>query len=158
MPGDTAVAFFLCPAITITPPTLPQMQVGVPYSVQLVGAGGLAPYTWAVTGGALPAGLVLDAVTGIISGTPTAGGPFSFTVQATDDLGCTGTVLYSGDIPNCTSTIVIEPVLLPTATQTVPSTGDTSMPYGIGTGTVGSSDRRYIRPMQAIGGNHRTRT
>src|SRR5262249_11705115 len=45
--------------------------------------GGVGPYTFAVTGGALPPGLALDA-SGLLSGTPTQAGTFSFTVQATD--------------------------------------------------------------------------
>ncbi|RZJ27578.1 MAG: autotransporter domain-containing protein, partial [Brevundimonas sp.] len=53
------------------------------YSTAFTGAGGVAPYSYAVTAGALPAGLTL-ATDGILSGTPTAGGAFSFTVTATD--------------------------------------------------------------------------
>ncbi|SCE26781.1 Putative Ig domain-containing protein [Streptomyces sp. DvalAA-14] len=36
------------------------------------------PYAWSVTGGSLPAGLVLDGATGVISGTPVAGGVSHF--------------------------------------------------------------------------------
>ncbi|MCC7601273.1 putative Ig domain-containing protein, partial [Janthinobacterium sp. FW305-129] len=42
------------------------------------------PYAYSVSSGALPAGLVLDAASGLLSGTPTAFGSFSFTVQAKD--------------------------------------------------------------------------
>ena len=37
-----------------------------------------------MTAGALPAGLALNGGTGAITGTPTAAGPFTFTVTATD--------------------------------------------------------------------------
>src|ERR1019366_4401249 len=46
--------------------------------------GGNTPYTFKVTTGALPGGLMLSPTTGQISGTPTAAGPFNFTVTATD--------------------------------------------------------------------------
>jgi Putative Ig domain len=48
-----------------------------------VASGGSPPFTWAVTSGALPGGLTL-AADGTLSGTPTAAGPFAFTVTATD--------------------------------------------------------------------------
>jgi hypothetical protein len=46
-------------------------------------SGGSPPFTWTVTSGALPDGLTL-ALDGTLSGTPTAVGPFAFTVTATD--------------------------------------------------------------------------
>jgi hypothetical protein len=57
------------PAIVTTSP-LPGANEGQPYSVQLAATGGLPPYAWSITGGALPVGLTLSS-TGIISGTPT---------------------------------------------------------------------------------------
>jgi len=55
-------------------------------SVTLSATGGniSSPYTWALTSGSLPAGLSLNAGTGVISGTPTAEGTYSFTVTVTD--------------------------------------------------------------------------
>jgi hypothetical protein len=46
-------------------------EVGIPYSLTLAGTGGTKPYAWAASG-ALPAGLTLDATSGVISGTPTS--------------------------------------------------------------------------------------
>jgi hypothetical protein len=38
------------------------------------------PYAWEITSGALPAGVTLDATTGLLSGTPTTAGTYTFTV------------------------------------------------------------------------------
>jgi len=55
------------------------------YSVTLGASGGNAPYSWSITGGALPAGPGgLDAATGAITGTPSApvsATPLTFRVQ-----------------------------------------------------------------------------
>ncbi|MBN9213003.1 MAG: hypothetical protein BGO45_13340 [Microbacterium sp. 71-36] len=65
---------------------------------QTISATGTAPITWAVTAGALPAGLTLEASTGKISGTPSAAGAYGFTLTATnadgsDDQAFSGSVL-----------------------------------------------------------------
>jgi lysophospholipase L1-like esterase len=54
------------------------------YSAPIDAGGGTAPYTWSISAGSLPDGLSLDPNAGTISGTPTAGGTFSFSVEATD--------------------------------------------------------------------------
>jgi type II secretory pathway pseudopilin PulG len=53
-------------------------------STTLSATGGKPSYTWAVTSGSLPTGLSLNGTTGVISGTPTAAGTYSFTVTVTD--------------------------------------------------------------------------
>ncbi len=67
-----------------TAATLPGATAGTAYSQPLTAAGGLPPYQWTIVKGALPAGLALNASSGIISGTPTKGGNFTITVQVTD--------------------------------------------------------------------------
>lgn len=66
----------------ITTASLSPAALGSPYSATLAGAGLDSDVTWEVTQGALPAGLTL-ASNGTISGTPTAGGSSTFTVEAT---------------------------------------------------------------------------
>ncbi|WP_052313401.1 beta strand repeat-containing protein [Terriglobus roseus] len=73
------------PALTLTG-SLPNAIVGVAYTQTLQAAGGVGPYTYTVTAGALPNGLSL-ATNGTISGTPTAPGASSFTITATDSEG-----------------------------------------------------------------------
>ena len=68
----------------ITTTSLPQGTVGVAYSATLMASGGKKPYTWSISAGSLPAGLVLNASTGVISGMPTGSGTFNFTVKVTD--------------------------------------------------------------------------
>ena len=64
--------------------SLPPATAGVSYSAKLAASGGIAPYTWSVTQGALPAGLTLVPSTGLIAGIPAVGSSASFMVQATD--------------------------------------------------------------------------
>lgn len=82
------------PSISIGPTTLPAGVVAQSYHKVLTATGGSAPYTFAVTAGALPAGLSLSP-SGVLSGTPTAPGPASFTVTVTDASGFTGGAPYT---------------------------------------------------------------
>ncbi len=83
------------PSITSSSP-LPNGEATAPYSQTLTATGGATPYTWAVTGGSLPAGLSLGAG-GVLSGAPTAAalGTSSFTVKVTDSLNGTATQTMS---------------------------------------------------------------
>jgi len=68
-------------APNITTLSLPGAVVGTAYSQTLNVSGGTAPYTWSVTAGSLPAGLSLNAASGVISGTPTTVQNSTFTIQ-----------------------------------------------------------------------------
>ena len=72
---------------TILPGSLPQGQVGVPYTATLVAAPVTPPCTWTITSGSLPPGLTLDVATGTISGTPTTAGTYTFFATVTDSIG-----------------------------------------------------------------------
>lgn len=73
-------------------------RVGDAYTQPLV-ATGTAPITWAVTNGTLPAGLALDAATGVIAGTPQASGSRTFTLSATNGTGA-ATQTYTLTVDN----------------------------------------------------------
>ena len=77
--------------------SVPEGSVGVPYSAPLAATGGTAPYGWSGAAG-LPTGLSVNPFTGGLSGTPTMGGPVTFSVQLTDSLGQTTTRTYSVNI------------------------------------------------------------
>ncbi|MCF7751004.1 putative Ig domain-containing protein [Bacillus subtilis subsp. subtilis] len=81
------------PAIVIVPATLPAGRAGTAYTQTLSSSGGVAPYTYQVIAGALPAGLVVSPA-GVVSGTPTAVGSFGLTISATDAGGQTGQQAY----------------------------------------------------------------
>jgi len=55
------------------------------YSFDLDAKNGTPPYSFAIIDGSLPGGLALDPDSGLISGSPTELGDFTFTVEVTDD-------------------------------------------------------------------------
>jgi len=77
-------------AVSITTASLPGGTQGISYSAPLAASGGVVPYTWS-TGSGLPPGLSINPSSGVISGTPTAVGVYSFTAQATDAVAQTAT-------------------------------------------------------------------
>ena len=82
--------------LQITTASLPNGLVGQSYSATLNAQGGTPPYTWAMTGNALPSGLSLAPSAGAITGSPTAvQGPFDVTANATDSRGQTTDAVLS---------------------------------------------------------------
>lgn len=72
------------PGVVIqTAGTLTAGAVGTPYTFTLNATGGTPPYNWRLSDGALPGGLTLSSA-GIISGTPSAIGRFSATLEVSD--------------------------------------------------------------------------
>ncbi|WP_170061104.1 SdrD B-like domain-containing protein [Spirosoma aerolatum] len=118
-----------CETILYSPITLANGQVGTPYSQTLTPLNGLAPYTFGITNGELPDGLTLDGSTGVISGTPTATGAFSFTGFINDDYECPTVVSFTMTIssaPVCSLTATATPGVCNTATNTYQVTGTVS--------------------------------
>jgi hypothetical protein len=119
------------PSVTISPTSLPDSPVGIAYSQTLVATGANAPYRFSVVSGKLPAGLTISSG-GVLSGTPSAGGTFSFTVKATDSspVPFTATQAYTLtiDTPTFTFGTLPDATVAATYNQHVPVTGGTA-PY-----------------------------
>ncbi len=89
-PTPTATAT-VGPVAILTGSSLPDAALGQAYSVVLAATGGTPPYTWTMVSGALPQGITLDGTAGTLTGTPTEGGTFTFTLQVADTTGLTAT-------------------------------------------------------------------
>lgn len=59
-----------------------------------------SPVTWSITAGALPSGVSLSSSDGVLSGTPTAVGAFTFTVQGALDAARTDLETYTINVAN----------------------------------------------------------
>ncbi len=98
-------------ALTITTASaLPDTPAG-PLSLTLAAAGGVKPYSWAITAGSAPPGATLDS-TGVLSGTTTATGSYTFTATVTDSAKTTASKSF---------TIRITPPPLTITTTTLPA-------------------------------------
>ncbi len=75
--------------------SLPNGDANSFYRQSVVITGGTAPFAWKVQSGSLPTGVTLDPASGLLSGTPTTPGPYSFTIQVTDHDNATSTQLYN---------------------------------------------------------------
>ncbi|WP_164016831.1 putative Ig domain-containing protein [Pyxidicoccus trucidator] len=84
---------------------LPDAYVGRPYSAPLLATGGVPPYTWALTEGALPTGLTLTAE-GVLTGTPSETTAASFNITVGDTTGV-----------RVTAPLALTPYALPTLAE-----------------------------------------
>lgn len=104
-------------ALSISTGSLPGGAVGTAYQAAITASGGVPPYSFAATGGALPPGLSL-AENGAITGIPTAEGTFAFSVNATDGSTVTAPKSFS--------------IAVGTAGTTPATGGDNTLLYVIG--------------------------
>ena len=108
----TKVIVITVEAVTITNASpLSDGTVGMSYDVDLNAVGGNTPYSWAVTWGFLPPGMVINDQTGRITGTPTATGIFEFYVGVTESDGGSSSKLFS---------ITVKTVVITTAGPQLP--------------------------------------
>ena len=123
----------------ITTTSLFSMTSGVAFT-QTLTATGSTPITYAVTAGTLPAGLSLSSA-GVLSGTPSAAGSYSFTVTATNTAGTdsqaySGTVAAAATPPDITTTTLSAMSVGVAFSQTLAATGTTPITYAVTAGTL----------------------
>ncbi len=121
---------YVCPTLTVAPTSITGGTAGVSYSQSLSQTGALGTPTYAVTAGALPAGLTLS-TSGILSGTPTVVGTFNFTVTVADASGCMGSQAYTLVI--ACPTFVFSPGSFPNGTAGTAYSQAVSTTGGVGT-------------------------
>ncbi len=105
--ATASITLVVTAALTLTFPAPPSGTIGVAYTDTLTAAGGTPPYTFSISAGTLPAGLTLNASTGVVSGTPTTAGTSSFTVKVTDAKSATATFATSITILSSILTIAM---------------------------------------------------
>lgn len=118
-----------------SPPISTSITVGTRFSVQLSSAGGADPVTMSTS--VLPSWLSLDPATGILSGTPTTEGVFTFEISATNAAGASAPQPAS-----ITVTAVITPS--PTPTSSAGGGGNDSAGPGPSTGNAVSNSGRTL--------------
>ncbi len=132
--GPITYSFIVSPPLTLSPTTLPADTQSVPYNATITASGGIGTTTLAVSNiqGAIPGLNVPPSGTGslTITGTPTAAGTETFTVNAND----TGGGLVSTYSITVNPAVSFSPATLPGATVSV-AYFQTITSHG-GTGTV----------------------
>ena len=142
--GGTPARLVQAYTLTIAAPTLslspvagalPASTAGSSYTLAFTTTGGFAPYRYRLASGALPAGLVLDATTGRVAGTPSVAGSFGFSVAVSDaTTGGAGSITQAYTLSVSAPQLTLTPSALPAGSfghryeQRLTATGGTA-PY-----------------------------
>jgi hypothetical protein len=130
----------ICPSVTLSPSTLSNPTQGVAYSQQFTQTGFSGAHNFINFTGTLPTGLSLSSE-GLLSGTPTEAGDFSFGIGVTDGSSCGRGAMYSVTVAaGCVASIT--PATLTDAERGVSesvqltATGITSPSFSVSAGTL----------------------
>jgi len=105
--------------LTVTTQTLPGGHVGQAYSASIVVAGGVAPYSFTLTGD-LPEGLTLNTTTGTITGTPTKAQARTFSVTIEDSTLLPQSAMAKAAVHSVTQSFSITVAAAPVAAAPTP--------------------------------------
>jgi hypothetical protein len=117
-------------ALAITTTALNQASLGSTYNASLSATGGIPPYSWNLAAGTLPTGIQLQTVSGVLSGTTSVSGSYSFTAKVTDSAGNSSTRALTLPVSSTSQSGFDGPAELPriyiqTAMADTPATGNT---------------------------------
>jgi hypothetical protein len=124
----------LVPALEFSETTLPDTTEGEAYSSALSASGGVAPYTWGLSG-IMPGGIYLDSVSGLLSGMAAVAGDYTFSVRVIDAAGTSVARSLSMHVNRAIPPCSIQTTALNTITSTVPSAQALEAAGGLGTYT-----------------------
>ncbi|MGB2764155.1 MAG: LamG-like jellyroll fold domain-containing protein, partial [Candidatus Aminicenantaceae bacterium] len=157
-------------ALSITTTSLPDGDMVSSYSQTLTATGGTGTLTWGVTIGYLPGGLNIIPSTGVIGGTATEAGNFSFTIEVTDQStppqsSTQALSLYIAPPPDFIVESLAHSPEEPFTTDTITFTavvknigagqaGASTLMFKIGGETAGSTQTRFVVPALASGASH----
>ena len=119
--NETLFEIYNRPVITTS--SVANGETTVSYNQAIATTGGQSPFTWSVSAGSLPPGLLLNTVTGALTGTPTTAGAYTFTLREAD----------AGGILSATSpsySILVNPGPVSPANSTIVVTNPNNPPNG----------------------------
>ncbi|MGE0433633.1 MAG: putative Ig domain-containing protein [Planctomycetota bacterium] len=99
----------------------PEAYVGTSYNKTFTVVGGVAAFVWSQPIGTLPPGLSINSGSGVLSGTPTASGNYSFSIRVTDGNNDTDTKAYTLQVLDAPTITSPAAGALPPATQNAPN-------------------------------------